>query len=275
MLLLLVLSALLPGTVYCQAAPQDVKGSQDHPLVTRMPGYYIAHYKVVDFDQFTPVLVGGMRQKIVWEGKKYLIDYSAIDRKAKSSNLQIVRNYENALKSIGGTVINGDNLRMTAEVKKGDSVTGVHVRTANGGLDYEVTIVETKPMQQDVVADAAAMGRDITSTGKTVIYGIFFDTGKATIKTESEAALAEMAKLLQSTPPLKVYIVGHTDSVGTLESNLKLSADRADAVVKALVARGIGVGRLKASGVGPYSPVSTNKTEEGKAQNRRVELVEQ
>jgi len=273
--LLFALSALLTGTIHSQKPPQDAKGSQDHPLVTRMPGYYITHYKALDFDQFTPILVGAGRQKITWEGKKFVIAYSAIDRTANISNLQVVRNHENALKSIGGTVINSDNMRMTAEIRKGDALTGVHVRTANGGKEYEITIVETKPMRQDVVADAAAMGRDITSTGKTVIYGVHFDTGKATIKPESEPALTEMAKLLQGTPALNVYIVGHTDSVGTLESNLKLSADRADAVVKALAAKGIAAGRMKAAGVGPYSPVSTNQTEDGKAQNRRVELVEQ
>ena len=72
-----------------------------------------------------------------------------------------------------------------------------------------------------------------------------------------------------------MYVVGHTDNIGILEANLKLSADRADAVVKALTGKGIAASRLKASGVGPYSPVASNRTDEGKARNRRVELVEQ
>jgi len=92
---------------------------------------------------------------------------------------------------------------------------------------------------------------------------------------ESEPALTEMTKLLKNSPTLKAYIVGHTDTVGTLELNLKLSADRAESVVKALVARGIVPGKLKAAGVGPYCPIGSNGTEQGKTQNRRVELVQQ
>ena len=130
-------------------------------------------------------------------------------------------------------------------------------------------------MRQDVTVDAAAMGKEIAATGKTVIYGIYFDTGSATIKPESESALAEMTKLLQGDADLKAFVVGHTDNVGALELNLKLSADRAAAVVKALVTRGIAPVRLKAAGVGPYSPIGSNSTEQGRAQNRRVELVQQ
>jgi outer membrane protein OmpA-like peptidoglycan-associated protein len=154
-------------------------------------------------------------------------------------------------------------------------MTGVYVECFNEGRSYQVTIVESQAMRQDVTADAAAMGKDIAATGKTIIYGIYFDTGSASIKPESETALAEMVKLMANNPALKAYVVGHTDNVGTLEFNLKLSADRADAVVKALVARGVVQGRLKAAGVGPYCPIGSNATEQGKAQNRRVELVQQ
>lgn len=152
---------------------------------------------------------------------------------------------------------------------------GVYVEAFNDGRSYEVTIVETQAMRQDVTADAAAMGKDIAATGKTVIYGIYFDTGSAAVKPESEPALTEMTKLLKTSPNLKAYIVGHTDNAGTRELNLKLSADRADSVVKALIAHGIASGRLKAAGVGPYCPIGPNGSEEGRAQNRRVELVQQ
>jgi outer membrane protein OmpA-like peptidoglycan-associated protein len=149
------------------------------------------------------------------------------------------------------------------------------VEAFNDGREYELTIVESQPMRQDVTADAAAMGKDLAAAGKTIVQGITFDTGSAVIKPESEAALAEMAKLMKGTAGLKAYIVGHTDNVGTLEANLKLSADRAGALVKALLGRGIAAGRLKSAGVGPYSPIASNRDEKGRAQNRRVELVEQ
>jgi outer membrane protein OmpA-like peptidoglycan-associated protein len=84
-----------------------------------------------------------------------------------------------------------------------------------------------------------------------------------------------MVKLLNNSPALKVFEVGHTDSASGLEANVKLSLDRAAAVVKAIAARGVAAQRLKYAGLGPYSPVASNETEEGRAKYRRVELVKQ
>jgi OmpA-OmpF porin, OOP family len=154
-------------------------------------------------------------------------------------------------------------------------MTGVYVEAFNDGRNYSLTIVESQEMKQEVVADAKVMQNDITNTGRTIIYGIYFDTGSATIKPESEKALVEMVKLLKGSPTLKVYVVGHTDNVGSLDSNLKLSSARAASVVKALVTRGIAAARLQSAGVGPYSPVASNDTDAGKAKNRRVEFVKQ
>jgi outer membrane protein OmpA-like peptidoglycan-associated protein len=254
-------------------AQQDAPNSQDHPFVTRMPNYYISDYSVQEFAAFDPTVIGG--KPAHWEGKMYSIAYSRKEGAAAVSMLQIVRNYEAALKRVGGSVLGGDERRTTAEIRKGGAMTGVYVEAFNEGRDYQVTIVETGQMRQDVTANAEAMGNDIAATGKAIVQGIYFDTGSAVIKPESEPALAEMAKLLKANPALKAYIVGHTDNVGTLEANLKLSADRADALVKALVVRGIAATRLKASGVGPYSPIASNHDEKGRALNRRVELVEQ
>ena len=254
-------------------AQQDVEGSRDHPLITRMPGYYIDGYKVEEFAGIDPTVIGG--KSVHWEGQKYSISYYRKEDAAQASTLQIVRNYQNALKTVGATVLGFDERRLATELRKGGAMAGVYVEAFNEGRSYEVTIVETQAMRQDVTANAAAMGKDIAATGKTVIYGIYFDTGAAVVKPESEPALTEMTKLLKNSPNLKAYIVGHTDNAGTLELNLKLSADRADSVVKALIAHGIASGRLKAAGVGPYCPIGPNSSEEGRAQNRRVELVQQ
>jgi OOP family OmpA-OmpF porin len=269
--MLTVCAGLLGATTVW--AQTDVKGSHDHPLVTRMPGYYIDGYQVEEFAGFDPTVVGGT--DVHWEGKKYSIDYSRKEGAAPVSMLQIARNYQNALKAAGVKILGGDERRVAAELRKGDTMTGVYVEAFNDGTSYSVTIVESQAMRQDVVADAAAMGKDIAAAGKTVIYGIYFDTGSAVIKPQSEPALVEMTKLLKDGPTLKVYVVGHTDNAGTLDLNLKLSAERADAVVKALVGRGIAAARLKAAGVGPYCPIGSNGNEHGRAQNRRVELVEQ
>ena len=117
---------------------------------------------------------------------------------------------------------------------------------------------------------------DIARAGRVAIYGIYFDFGKAEVKPESDPVLKEIAKLLQQNPTLQLHVVGHTDNVGDLTYNMKLSQDRADAAVKELVSKhGVDAKRLKAHGVGPLAPVASNKTEEGRTKNRRVELVEQ
>jgi outer membrane protein OmpA-like peptidoglycan-associated protein len=121
---------------------------------------------------------------------------------------------------------------------------------------------------------AAEMQKSISSSGKVAIYGILFDFNKADIKPESASTLAEMASLLKAEPNLKVLVVGHTDNVGTFEFNEDLSKRRAKAVVAELAAQhGIAADRMLPLGASFMSPVSTNSTEEGRALNRRVELV--
>ncbi len=266
------LAVIALSPVSAAAQQPDVKGSKDHPLITRMPGYFIDRYEVEEFAGFDPTVIGG--KEVRWEGKKYSYSY-ARNEGVRTSMLQIMRNYEAAVRQAGGKILGGDERRVAAEIRKGGAMTGVYVEAFNDGATYELTIVESQPMQQEVKADAAAMGRDLAASGKTIIYGIYFDTASATIKPESEPALAEMVKLLKNNAALKAFVVGHTDNVGGLDKNLKLSADRADAVVKAVVARGIAANRLKAAGVGPYSPVASNRDDRGRAQNRRVELIEQ
>lgn len=138
-------------------------------------------------------------------------------------------------------------------------------------------IVETRPMATgQVTVDAKAMQGGLQADGKVALYGIYFDTGKAELKPESKAQLDEMAKLLQAQPALKVYIVGHTDNQGALDANVALSQQRAQAVAAALgSAYKIDTKRLQARGVASLAPVATNATDDGRARNRRVELVVQ
>jgi outer membrane protein OmpA-like peptidoglycan-associated protein len=141
---------------------------------------------------------------------------------------------------------------------------------------YTVYIVEKEAMNQDVAADASSMAKSIKETGKVAVYGIYFDTGKSVLKAESKPTLEEISKLLKADPKLKLYVVGHTDNAGVFESNLRLSTERALAVMNALITQyAITADRLRSYGDGPTAPVATNDTEEGKALNRRVELVKQ
>jgi OmpA-OmpF porin, OOP family len=237
-----------------------------------MPGYEIVGYVAEEFGAYEPTIIGG--KPVTWEGKKYAIDYAIPEGVKPASMLQIVRNYESAVKQVGGRVLGGDERRVAGEIRKGPATTGIYVEAFNEGRRYTLVVVESGEMRQDVVADAAAMSRDLAASGRTVVHGIHFDTGSATIRPESEAALVEMVALLQKSPALRVFVVGHTDTVGALEANLRLSSARAEAVVKALAARGIAADRLQAFGAGPYAPAASNRDEPGRAQNRRVELVE-
>ena len=138
-------------------------------------------------------------------------------------------------------------------------------------------VIETVPMETGMVTvDAAAMAKDIAATGRVALYGIHFDTDKTDIKPESEPTLQEIAGLLQADPTLKLYVVGHTDNVGGFDYNTDLSRRRASSVVDALKTKhGVQAARLTAAGVGMLAPVAPNDTEEGRAKNRRVELVRQ
>ena len=139
-----------------------------------------------------------------------------------------------------------------------------------------VDIIEAKDRENKMVTvDAGEMAKSIDATGRIALYGIYFDFNKADVKPESDETLGHIAALMKQNPALKVLIVGHTDNVGTFAFNLDLSQRRAAAVVAALATRfSVGKDRMTPVGVSFASPVAPNRNEEGRAKNRRVELVE-
>ncbi len=253
------------------AQEKDKDGSQDHPLLSRIPNYYISEQVIKDFDVYTSPYID---KDNVWEGKSTQTNYTRKEGTKVLSFIQIVRNYENSVKKLGGKTLLAEGRIYNGKIEKNKSVTYISAEAFNEGDDYTLIIIETKPMEDEVAIDAAALNKGISETGKIAVYGIYFDSGKSLIKPESKSTVDEIVKMLQQNPNLRIFVVGHTDSDGSVESNLKLSTDRAAAVVKSLIENKIPAARLKSSGVGPYCPVESNRTEEGKAKNRRVELVE-
>jgi outer membrane protein OmpA-like peptidoglycan-associated protein len=138
------------------------------------------------------------------------------------------------------------------------------------GDNYSITVVLKEAMKQDVTAGALfeALNRD----GHVALY-INFDFGKATIRPDSQPVIDQVSEMLKANPGLRLSVEGHTDSVGSPASNKTLSESRAKAVVAALVAGGVDPARLAAAGWGQDRPIADNGTEEGRAKNRRVELV--
>jgi outer membrane protein OmpA-like peptidoglycan-associated protein len=268
---LLILTCFAAG-----AQMKDFEGYKDPALFTRMPHYFLpAEGSLVEtpFDAFEFTVKNGT-QSVEGRHLHYTYDFDPSAGNA-AGFLQIVRNYEAAAKQIGGVVLSDDVRRTTIRIAKAGKETWVALEAFNDGRSYELNIIERQLMTQDVVADAAALRSGLKENGHVEVPGIFFDTAKSDLKPESEPALKELVAMLQGNPTLSVWVVGHTDSAGTVASNMSLSAARAAAVVKSLVQSGITANRLAPYGAGPYAPVATNATDEGRARNRRVELVAQ
>lgn len=271
----LTLCLLLP--LQAVQAQKDVPASKDPALFTRMPGFHINQYEEKQFASFS--FRGRDGNPVAVEGTKLEISYAWSGTGKKPSSLQVIANYENAIKRIGGEVVHrhGDAFTTLKLVKDGQETWAqVDSEVDAGWGGYIVTIVAKAAMEQQVVASAAVMKADIRATGHVAVYGINFDTGKSEIKPGSESAIAEIARLLAQDASLRLHVVGHTDNVGELAANLTLSQARAEAVRRLLVDKHkVAPARLTSFGAGAYCPVDTNATPQGRARNRRVELVQQ
>ena len=145
-------------------------------------------------------------------------------------------------------------------------------------LDYEMpdTKFQIKIMKITFPTETKAIEKQLETEGKAIVYGIYFDFNSSTIRPESEPVLKEIADALNNHPDWKLSVNGHTDNVGGDAYNQKLSVRRADSVKQALIERyQIAGDRLQTAGFGAGSPIDTNDTPEGRARNRRVELIKQ
>jgi OOP family OmpA-OmpF porin len=262
-------------------AGEDVAGAKDHPMLTRWPGSYITEYQhnynSADFLVLNPA--GGEPDKKAVEGDYTSLLYFYESPETQPSPLQVIRNYQAAVKAIGGKVAYE---RLPSEGDGGETTLNV---TANGkdvwvkvvpGIysaptqSYQLVIVEAAPMTQTISANK--LWDDLSKNGFVTLY-INFDTGKADLKEDGLRAVQEIVKALANNPSLAISIEGHTDNVGDAATNKVLSENRAKSVMNAVVAGGIDASRLSAVGFGQEAPIADNRTEEGRAKNRRVELV--
>lgn len=344
-------TAALAQLPVAKAPTADAKGTRDNPLLKRYEGSYIVAYERKSFGEFTLPLsplelvpnrstkqnnrLHEPKKKKALEGAYTRIVYLL---PAERSPLEVLRNYQDEIKSGGGAVLFGctgaecggdprrssggggglmslgmylyppervtdqrgsngwcaemenitDQRYMAAELRgsaahvsvlaytivspnKSDSCHGFNGRTV-----ALVDIIEAKEREKKMVTvSAGEMAKSIDSTGRVALYGIYFDFNKTDVKPESDETLQQIAALLKQNPALKLLVVGHTDNVGSFNFNMDLSQRRAAAVVAALATRfGVGKDRLTPTGVSFASPVAPNRTDEGRAKNRRVELVD-
>jgi outer membrane protein OmpA-like peptidoglycan-associated protein len=252
---------------------------KDTPYFTGMPSYKITDASDQEFADYR--FYNGKNCTTI-EGKKYYRAYTLKENAKQSSELQISRNYSNSIKSMGGTVVfegqcsgadcaeNCGGRMMVGKVTKEGNELWIEVAPFNDGNDYYLTLVVKEAMKQDVTA--SDMFDALNREGRIALY-INFDTGKSMIKSESKPIIAQIVQMLKANPKLNISVEGHTDNVGNPKSNKTLSDERAKAVVADIVAQGIDAKRLSSVGHGQDKPIADNNTEEGRAKNRRVEIV--
>ena len=171
------------------------------------------------------------------------------------------------------------------DAQTGDSVTVIRTASKTGWArsrlpegNYRLTISRTgyEPYEQLItyIGDSLNISLVPLKVGrKVILHNLFFATGKTQILPQSEQALNELSDFLRDNPTVSIRITGHTDNVGSDKANLTLSEGRAKAVRSEIIKRGIAAERIEAEGKGETEPIADNATEEGRAQNRRVEFT--
>lgn len=280
------------------AAQDDQSGCKDIPLFNRMPNHYIARCENSPFvaRKFPvgPASPDGEVKTVEVEGVWTAVSYRPKEGAPPSSPLQIQRNFQNAAKSAGGTVEgtypawckvqldesfgfgnrctdHGTTLKFVKDGKEVWVFVNATSMAHTGYQDgYMVMTLEREVMSQDIVANELL--ETINKDGMVALY-FNFETASATLPPAANSQLDQIAAMLKSAPALSLEIGGHTDNVGDAAANTKLSDARAQAVMKALIDRGVPAGRLTAKGYGSSQPVADNRSDAGRAKNRRVELV--
>lgn len=298
-------------TAVCTTALAGPDEVPDHPAVSRYPGAVIWHHDYKEFEEAQLLLSKPyydqktrktLADKVLpVEGK---VTYLHYEIPGSASAYQVFRNYQSALQRSGFTELfvcnrpcydNGlDDLRGLLKARdlylnghvdnqylaaqRGDTYVSLAVNSFGSGSSTHAWLFVIEKDKLDdgkmAVTGDSAIAKALNTSGRIDLYGFYFDTAKAELKPGSDATLGELAQVLKDNPALQIDVVGHTDDVGNDKVNQSLSQARAQAVVAALTSRqGIAAERMTAIGRGANQPVASNKSEAGRAKNRRVEIV--
>jgi OmpA-OmpF porin, OOP family len=302
--------ALMISTNLLAQRTTDIEGSKDYPLVSRFKGSIIEWYQVRNFDRYFILSLNDNKiSNFEIDGKITRIQYSV---GKEHSVFEVFNSYENSLKGSDFEILttlndkncgtnlqeqlyndefNGLNKLPREALNPGDDefyylaakknienkniFIVVYTAFERGDLLVTFDAIEVQALEKGLVT-VKDLNSDLSQNGHIAIYGIHFDSGKSEIKQESTQTLKNIAEFLNTHPNKKYIIAGHTDNEGNFDVNLKLSLERANAVLNELVTNyNVKVTQLKAYGDGSTAPIATNTTDEGRAKNRRVEIVEQ
>ncbi len=245
----------------------------DYRLLGHMPNYATGKPEKRNYDKHAFTVKDGedSSHDVEVAGAKFVFNYSPKAKAPTASDLEIQQNYRAALTARGAQILFEDGRNTVARLEENGRA--IWFRIYSQETEIDETVVEEKPFQASIKPpEASALKAALDKEGHVALY-VNFDFNKSTLKPDAAAVIAQVVKLLKDNPSLKLEIDGYTDNIGSSDYNVKLSGSRAASVVAALVAQGIAAGRLHAAGFGPDKPVATNDTEEGRAKNRRVELV--
>ena len=263
----------------------QAKDIPEHPLIRPFPGSVLAKNisKYNKFNQYEFYFKNdqtGKREKQKVQGQYWYLVWEVLNpdgsRVQDISTLEFFENYKAAAAEKGGKVVWEDSGQVVFTLPRDDGGTTWCRLTVNSSLGQQfLVIIDEKPFKKSLTFGPAEMKAALDKDGHIALYDILFDFDRATLKEESLKQLSYVVTLLRQNPDLNVEIQGHTDSQGSDEYNLDLSQQRAETVQAFALLFGVEPGRLAAKGYGESVPVATNDTEEGRAKNRRVELVKQ
>jgi outer membrane protein OmpA-like peptidoglycan-associated protein len=245
----------------------------DYRLLGHMPNYATDKPEKRNYDKYAFTVRDGddSSHDVDVAGAKFSFAYSPKAKTPVASDLEIQQNYRAALTAQGAQILFEDGRNTVARLDENGHA--IWFRVYSQETEIDETVIEEKPFQASIKpAEANALKTALDKDGHVALY-VNFDFNKATLKSDAAPIIAQVVKLLKDNPSLKLEVDGHTDNIGGHDYNLKLSESRAAAVVAAIVAQGVAAGRLAPKGFGPDQPITSNDKEEGRAKNRRVELV--
>lgn len=226
-------------------------------------------FRVQDGDDIKEVTPQGTRTYVVYIPKTG--PDCTIPKAQCASDIDAILNYQSAMQSLGGEVLFQDDRHTTARAVVNGQTIWMGLYTQEN--EIQLTVIEEKAFEASMKPpQASSLKAALDKDGRVALY-VNFDFAKATLRPDAAPVIAQVVKLMQDNPALKLSIDGHTDDIGANDFNLKLSQARAAAMVSALVAQGIAADRLQSAGFGEDKPMADNNAPDGRAKNRRVELV--